>query len=82
MVAVIPNNLKSFLIYYISPPSLSVIFPLVLFRSLLCQDVFGADASGGQSRKVHVPLHCPLHVGGCRAEEQNLGGKFMWCVCP
>ncbi len=45
--------------------------------------MFGTDASGGQSRKVHVPLHCPLHVGGCRAEEQNLGGKFsvFLCVC-
>ncbi len=49
--------------------------------SLLCQDVFGSDAPGGQRRKVHVPLHRPLHVGGCRAEEQNHGGKCILCVC-
>lgn len=51
---------------------------LVVF--LCSQDVFGADASGGQRGEVHVPLHRALHVGGCGAEEQNHGGTLcFWC---
>lgn len=39
--------------------------------------MFGADATGGQRREVHVSLHRPLHVGGRGAEEQDHGGKCV-----
>lgn len=43
--------------------------------ALLLQDVSGPDAAGRQSWEVHVPLHRPLHVGGCGAEEQDYGSE-------
>lgn len=70
-----------------SPDAVCVLTVTCRRRFLLRQDVFGSDASGGQSGEVHVPVHRPLHVGGRRAEEQNLGGECVYvriavsCTC-
>lgn len=47
---------------------------------MLLQDVPGAAEAGGPHRKVHVPLHCSLHVGGCGTAWEGHGGKSSLVV--
>lgn len=78
-------GLWSFLVTQILTQALSLsgCFESAFCSALLWQDVSGPDAAGRQSWEVHVPLHRPLHVGGCGAEEQDYGSKYMciWFSC-
>lgn len=61
-------------------PTLLYLHPSFVCVCCVCQDVSGSDATGRSSRKVHVPVHRLLHVGGRGAEEHDHGGESA-CVC-